>query len=111
MKTEDDILNLRWVRIFDPVHIPKEYVDQIKEKSFTTEKFYQYQQSANIENVDGKIIFNPYNLLYVLSTEKNHVKGFLWAVVDPLSNCLVINSFSMDKEYWGNGKAVKLLEK
>jgi hypothetical protein len=110
LKPEEEILNLRWVRIFDPVHIPKEYVYQIKDKSFTTEKFYKYQETANVENVDGKIVFNSYNLLFVLVNEKNHTKGFLWAVVDGLSNALVINTFSMDKEYWGNGKAVKLLE-
>jgi hypothetical protein len=110
LKSEEEILTLRWVRIFDPVHIPKEYVDQVKDKSFTTEKFYKFQETANVENINGRISFNPYNLLFVLVNESNHVKGFLWAVVDGLSNALVINTFSMDKDYWGNGKAVKLLE-
>ncbi len=110
LKTEDNTINLRWVRIFDPDHIPIKYVEQIKDRQFTVEKFYTMQKMACIEQVDGKMVLNPCNLLYVLTNEENIVKGFCWMVVDPLSDSLVINSFSMDNEYWGNGKSVRLLE-
>ena len=102
--------NLSWLRVFDPVHIPKEYVEQIKDRQFDVDKFYKYQKRACLEESDGKVYLNSLNLLYVLVDEKHIVKGFCWMVVDPLSDALVINSFSMDQEYWGNGKAVRLLE-
>jgi N-acetylglutamate synthase-like GNAT family acetyltransferase len=101
---------LAWVRIFDPIHIPLEYVEQIKDRLFTVEKFYQYQREVCIIQKDGHIVLNPTNLLFVLTDKTNRVKGFCWMLVDPLSDALIINTFSMDKEYWGNGKAVQLLE-
>ncbi len=114
LKTDEKIdkfSELKWVRIFDPVHIPKEYVEQIKNRNFSVEKFYKMQKMTCIEEVDGKILLNPLNLLFVIVNANNIVKGFCWMVVDPLSNSLVINSFSMDKEFWGDGKAVHMLEK
>lgn len=101
---------LSWVRIFDPIHIPKKYIEQIKDRSFSVDKFIAMQKDACIENIDGKMVLNPFNLLYVLADEDKVVKGFCWMVVDALSNALVINSFSLDNEYWNKGKAVRLLE-
>ena len=110
MKTKDtQIENLKWVRIFDPVHIPKEYINQIKEKEFTTEKFYEFQSRVCLLNTETGLTINPYNLLFVLVDDSNRVKGILWMVIDILANSLVINTFSVDKEYWGNGKAVSFL--
>lgn len=109
LKTNDKPLN--WVRIFDPIHIPRELVEQIKDRAFDTDKFYKFQKAACIEQVGDKIVLNPLNLLFVLTNDEKLVKGFCWMVVDPLSDALVINSFSMNPEYWGNGKAVKMLEK
>lgn len=112
MKTEenDKWESLKWIRIFDPIHIPRAYVEQIKDRYFDADKFYKMQRTFCIEEVNGRLILNPMNLLYVLTDESSAVKGFCWMVVDALCNALVINSFSMDNAYWGNGKAVKLLE-
>lgn len=104
------IENLSWVRIFDPVHIPREYVEQIKDRRFTVDKFYKFQNLACMNEVDGMVVLNPLNLLFILVDEKKVTKGFAWMFIDELSESLVINSFSMDKEYWNNGKAVKLLQ-
>ena len=110
-KMDDELSNLRWVRIFDPIHIPEKYIERIKDRSFSVEKFYKMQQRACIHEIDGKMILNPFNLLFVLVNEDCVTKGFCWMVVDQLSNSLVINTFSMDEEYWGAGKCVRLLEK
>lgn len=101
---------LTWVRIIDPVHIPDKYIEQIKDRDFPVEKFKKYQQMACVEIKEGQLVINPYNLLFVLVEKEKQVKGFAWFVVDALCNALVINSFSMDNEYWGNGKCIKLLE-
>jgi N-acetylglutamate synthase-like GNAT family acetyltransferase len=103
-------LNLTWVRIFDPIHIPRELVDQIKDRMYDVDKFYKYQKEACLSQVGDKIVLNPHNLLFVLIDENKLVKGFCWMVVDALDDALVINTFSMNPDYWGNGKAVKLLE-
>lgn len=113
MKTNDDIRveDLRWIRIYDPVHIPKRYVEQIKDRQFCVEKFYIAQKEACLEKSDGKMQLNPNNLLFVIANTENIVKGFCWMVIDFLYDALVINSFSMDPEYWCTGKCVPLLEK
>jgi len=107
LKTDD----LRWIRIFDPVHIPKKYVEQIKDRPYTVDKFYQYQKSACLQAEEGRIILDPTNLLFVIADAENLVRGFCWMVVDTLCNALVVQSFSMDPEYWCAGTCVPLLEK
>ena len=104
-------IDLRWIRIFDPVHIPKKYIEQIKDRDFDIDKFYRYQKEACHTMSNGKVILNSTNLLYVLADEENIVKGVCWMVVDALSNALVINTFSLDNEYWGSGKCIKMLQK
>jgi len=107
---EKSIENLKWVRIFDPVHIPKEYIDQIKHKEFTCEKFYEFISDIALISKEDGFVINPYNLLFVLVDDNNRTKGVLWMVIDNLANALVINTFSIDKEYWGNGSAVNFLK-
>jgi hypothetical protein len=112
LKTNNKTIeNLKWVRIFDPVHIPKEYIDQIKHKDFTSEKFYEYLSKISLTEKDDIININPYSLLFVLVDDNNKPKGMLWMVINTLANALVINNFSVDKEYWGNGCAVNFLIK
>lgn len=101
---------MKWVRIFDPVHIPKEYIDQIKHKEYSTANFYDFLRSTLVIVKEKDIILNPNNLLFVLVDDKNRTKGVLWMVIDSLANALVINTFSVDKEYWGNGAAVNFLK-
>lgn len=110
MKTNKSIEDLKWVRIFDPIHIPKEYIDQIKHKEFTTEKFYKFISSICLVSKENGVVLNPLNLLFVLVDDNNRTKGVLWMVIDDLANALVINTFSVDKEYWGNGAAVNFLK-
>lgn len=105
----DKIEDLRWIRSFSPDVIPKYLVDQVKHADYTTEDFYKYQHlNCMIAGKDGMKL-NPFNHLYVLADTGNLVKGFAWIVLDPLSKDMVINTYSIDKEYWNKGKAVKKL--
>jgi len=106
-----DIDKLEFLRIFTPDHIPKYLVDQIRDKEFTTEKFYDYQRICCVRQTDNGPILNPMNFLYVIANEDRVTKGFLWAQSDPLCNYFFIQNYSIDKEYWNNGKAVKFLVK
>lgn len=110
MKTNDvDFTKLKFIRIFDPVHIPVELVEQVRDKKFTVDGFYKYQSIVCVHQTEQGTMINPLNLLFVIVNEKKKVVGFLWAVVSPLSQDLVINTFSMNKDYWGKGEAVHLI--
>jgi len=105
--TEKSIEDLKWVRAFSSDIVPKFLIEQIKNKDFTVEDFYKYQNiNCLIPGKNGPTL-NPLNHLYVLADSENIVKGVLWFVVDPLSKCLVVNSYSVDKEYWGKGAIQK----
>lgn len=56
------------------------------------------------------MVLNPLNLLFVLADKDKRVMGFIWAIVDPLNKFLCINNFSIDRRYWGKGKAIALLK-
>ncbi len=108
--TEPDFEKLKFIRIFDPVHIPKFLIEQIKDRDYEVEQFYEFQSRVCLLHSDGSSRLNPYNLLYLIITDDNDSVGMLWCVVAPLSEDLVIQTFSMHKDYWCQGKAVKLLE-
>lgn len=111
MKTNEvDFSKLKFIRIFDPVHIPHDLVEQVRDRKYTVDNFYKYQSVVCLSKTEHGTILNPLNLLFVIVNEAKKVIGFLWAVVSPLSQDLVVNTFSMKKEYWGKGQAVGLVE-
>jgi N-acetylglutamate synthase-like GNAT family acetyltransferase len=104
--------DLKWIRIFTPSHIPKYLVEQVRDRDFTVEDFYKYHEvNCTLPSKDGSVKLNPFSHLYVLANEDNEVKGMLWFCVDPLTKDIVIQTFSMDKDYWMKGIAVKKLSK
>jgi len=107
----DKIDELRWVRIFTPVHIPKYLVEQVRDRDFTPDDFFKFQEMSCITNSKDGPKLNPLNHLYVLANNENMTKGFVWFVIDSLSKDICINTFSMDKEYWYDGKAVEKLSR
>lgn len=112
LKTSDDFEKLEWIRIFDPVHIPLFLIEQVRDRDWSAERFIKYQKTICFnKQPDGNLHINPLNLLFVLVDGEKKVHGFLWASIDTLSNALVINTFSMEKEWWHAGEAVKLLER
>ncbi len=110
-KTEKSFDKLQFMRIFDPRHIPKYLVEQIKNRPWDVDDWYKMQKAACVvEGKEGPAL-NPLNLLYAISDDAYHVVGFLWAVVSPLEKALVIQNYSMDKDYWVKGGAVDFLAK
>jgi len=111
MSHDEKFADLRWTRIFTPIHIPKYLVEQVRDRDYSVEDFYKYQELNCTRNDEDGMKLNPFSHLYVLVNSENIVKGFLWFVVDPLTKDLVIQTYSVDKEYWLKGKAVSKLAK
>ena len=100
---------LRWVRIFTIEHLPNYLVEQVRHRTYSVEEFYKYQQLNLLMQGKEGIILNPFNHIYILANKENLVKGFVWMTIDPLSKDIFIQTYSVDKEYWGRGQAVKKL--
>lgn len=105
----EKIDELRWIRVFTPDHIPTYLIEQIKNKDYTVEDFYKYHRMNLGSYENGQLKMNNFCHLYVLANDKNLVKGVLWMSIDPLTKDIIIQVFSMDKEYWGRGHAVRRL--
>lgn len=102
---------LKFIRIFTPIHIPKELIDQVRERNYEVEDWYKYQDLICLRQSDKGPILNPLSMLYVIVDGGNKVVGMLWCEVCSLENTLVVQTFSMDKKYWCKGKAVTLVSK
>lgn len=108
MKQPKDINELRWIRVFTPIHIPKKYVENISHRRYSVDDFFTYQEMICLRQTSEGPTLNPFSHLYVLANKENETKGFLWFVVDPLTKDIVIQSYSVDREYWGKGAVEKL---
>lgn len=106
MNNEKD---LRWVRIFTPIHIPRYLMEQIKDRDWTVEDYIKYHEINCLIAGESGPTLNPFSHLYVLVNEENITKGFLWFTIEPLTKDIHIQNYSMDKKYWGKGKAVEIL--
>lgn len=104
-----DLADLRWVRIFTPIHIPKYLIEQIKDREWSTEDYLKYHESNCLQPSENGPVLNPFSHLYVIVNKDNVTKGFLWFTVEPLTKNIQIQNYSVDKEYWGKGKAVEKL--
>ena len=102
---------LRFIRVFTPMHVPKELIEQVRDREYEVEDWYKYQEIVCVRKTEKGVELNPLSLLYVIADEGNKVVGMLWCEIDTLSKTLVIQTFSMDKKYWNKGKAVTLLSK
>ena len=103
------IEELRWVRIFTIEHLPNYLVEQVRHRTYSIEEFYKFQQLNLLMQGEEGIKLNPFNHIYILADKENLVKGFAWITIDPLSKDIFIQTYSVDKEYWGRGQAVKKL--
>jgi len=110
-KKAEKMAELQWIRIFTPIHIPRYLIEQVRSRDFSIEDFFTYQET-NCISVDQNNSFtlNPLNQLWLLVDPKHIAKGFLWFTINPLSKDVFIQTFSVDKEYWGGGRAVRKLE-
>ena len=105
-----NIEELRWIRVFTPDHIPHYLIEQVGHRDYSVEEFFKYHQINCMIQSEKGIVLNPFNHLYVLADKENQVKGVLWFNVDPLSKDILIQTFSMDRAYWGKGQAIRKLE-
>ncbi len=86
--------NLKYIPVQDFSLIPRYLVDQVKDKDWTTDRFYELAEM---------ILGSPFTLLGVFADKEHTVKGFLWATINPLSMCIHVQVLSIDKEYQGKG--------
>jgi len=101
--------SLRFIRIFTPMHIPKELIEQVRDRTYEVDDWYKYQEVICLRQTEDGTQLNPLSMLYVIADEGNKVVGMLWCEVNALSKTLVVQTFSMDKKYWLRGKAVELV--
>lgn len=101
--------DVRWVRLYSPLGIPRRLIEQVTHRDYDVDDFLKLQEHACTVNGKDGISLNPFNHLYALVSEENEVVGYLWFVIDHLSKDMIINTYSVDKEYWGGGRAVKKL--
>ena len=106
---EIDFDKLRFIRVFTPMHVPKELIEQVRDRNYEVDDWYKYQEVICLRQTDAGPQLNPLSMLYVIADERNKVVGMLWCEVDALGKTLVVQTFSMDKKYWVRGKAVSLL--
>lgn len=93
----EKIDTLEFVKLKIPKLIPTHLIESVKGRNFTAEQFYKYQE---------KQVDNPYNYLYALIDEEKKIHGYLWAELNILDDSLFVNTFSINKEFWGKGKAI-----
>ena len=98
LENETDLKDLTFVRLKMPKLIPVELIEAVKGRTFTPDQFYEYQISQ---------IGNPYNHLFVAVDEKKKIHAYLWAEQNILDGSLFVNTFSIDKKYWGKGEAIE----
>jgi len=100
-KTIYPLEELKYVRLLIPRLIPEYLIEHVKGRTFTPEQFYIYLESITD-------ISDNSSLLYAIYDPENSIVGFMWAIINQLDNTLFINTFSMDKVYWKNGKAINI---
>lgn len=92
------ISKMEFVRLKIPRLIPAELIEAVKGRTFSPEQFIEYQE----RQVD-----NPSNFLYALVDDDKVIHGYFWAELNSLDGSLFINTFSVAKEFWGRGEAMK----
>lgn len=98
------VKDLRFVRVMTPYHIPRKYIENIKHREFEIDDLYKTM--ADLTMIDENTI-NPLNHLYVIADKDYNVKGFLWFTIEPMLKAFVVQNYSLDKEYWGNGENIE----
>lgn len=111
MKHKADINELRWVRLFTPIHIPKYLIEQISKRDYEIEDLYHYMEINCLRPTKDGPTLNPLFHLWALVHPDNIVKGFLWFIIDALTKDIVIQIYSVDSNYWGcKGAVMKLAD-
>ena len=88
--TEKASDHLKLVRIHSFDLIPRYLLDQVKGRSWTPNKLYEW----------GEILGSqPSQLIYAMITPEKEIKGAVWASVNPVVDGIFLNFISVDREY------------
>lgn len=101
------IEDLKLIRILDGNLVPRELIEQIKNRQHTVKEFYDFQKDNIFLLTSEGPTINHLNHLYVLVDEHNKIKGVLWFTLDG-QQC-TIELFSIDRDYWNKGKALNFI--
>lgn len=110
-ETNKDFEKIKFIRVFTPVHVPKYLIEQIKHRKFKVDDWYAHQESICTYFENGQAKVNPSNLLFVIPDEDLKVVGVLHCNISDVEKALIVQTFSVHKDYWSRGKAVQLLAK
>jgi len=88
------IRELKWHLISDFKLVPRYLVEQIKDRPYSVEMFYSREEK------------DPTQQIWVLLSPENVIKGFVWLTVVLMTHGIFVNSYSVDKEYCGDGGPV-----
>ena len=86
------------IPIPDPRLIPRYLLEQVKDRKWTTEEWYDLQL---------KLVGVESNLVLSLVDRDHQVKGFIWLTIDGFDKHIHINTFSVDHEYQRKSKLIK----
>lgn len=104
-KTKLSILDdLSFIRVMTSQHIPRRLIESLKHCDYNIDEFYKTLD--NLAMIDEYTI-NPLVYIYVIADKDYQIKGFLWFTIEKLINCIIVQNFAMDKEYWGNGANIQ----
>ena len=95
MKKELSIIPVPYPRL-----IPKYLLDQVKDRTWTTEAWYDHQ--TELIGVDSNIV-----LAFI---DRNHeIKGFIWLTIDNFDGYVYINTLSVDPQYQRKSKLINFV--
>lgn len=97
---------MQWKRITDPVLIPQQLVQQIKDREFEVGDFYT---TLGLSTGYAHKQFREDCYLYILIDEPGQICGFFWAEFDALTKVLWLHNISVSKKYWNKDIAIPLL--
>lgn len=100
---------LRWIRALNSSVIPAYLIENVKKKDYSVDNFMRYQDMICSREEANGIRFNYYSHLYAMVNPENETKGVLWFTIDPLTQDILIQTYSVDPEYWKSGGAVEKL--
>lgn len=104
-----DAESLKLVRVIEPSLIPKDLIEQIKNKSFSVQEFYDNNSQESFLFDGENYTINPLNHLYAIVDGDNKINGVLWCTIDG-QECNV-NIFSIERKYWNKGEAFPMILK
>lgn len=81
--------------------VPKFLVEQVKDREWSVQEWYDYQQADKSEA----------NLLLGVINQDHAVVGFIWMTLDGFSKWVFINTLSVSPAYQGKRKLIKFVHR